>query len=113
MVFHMKTTLVIDDITMTRLRERAAREGSTISELVESALRLLLDRPEAEPRRLPPLPSYRMGKPLVDVANREELYRALDAEKDKRLYGGATARESPPPRYPSSPAKPRRPRKGR
>lgn len=77
MVFHMKTTLVIDDGVMRRLRQRAAREGTTISELVEAALRLLLDakRPAAQ---LPPLPSFRAGHARADIANRDALYDLMD-----------------------------------
>ncbi len=37
----MKTTLNIDDSVMERLKREAARQGRTMSELVESALRLL------------------------------------------------------------------------
>lgn len=37
----MKITLNIDDSVMERLRREAAREGRTMSELVESALRVL------------------------------------------------------------------------
>lgn len=77
MVFHMKTTLVIADPVMIRLKEEAARRRSTISELVEAALRLLLDHEEAEPQ-LPPLPSFDLGKARVDVSDREALYRAME-----------------------------------
>ena len=42
MVFHMKTTLNIDDTVMDRLRRESARSGRTMSELVETALRQLL-----------------------------------------------------------------------
>jgi len=42
MVFRMKTTLQIDDAVMARLQEEAARQGRSISEMVETALRLLL-----------------------------------------------------------------------
>jgi predicted transcriptional regulator len=38
----MKTTLQIDDVVMTRLQEEAARQGRTIPEMMETALRLLL-----------------------------------------------------------------------
>ncbi|MDH5643664.1 MAG: ribbon-helix-helix protein, CopG family, partial [Gemmatimonadota bacterium] len=38
----MKTTLNIDDTVMARLRKEAARTGRTMSELVETALRRLL-----------------------------------------------------------------------
>ncbi len=78
MVFHMKTTLVIDDSIMTRLRERASREGKTISELVESALRLFLEKRRDGKRKLPPLPSFNSGGSLVDIADRDALYRAME-----------------------------------
>jgi hypothetical protein len=37
----MKTTLEIDEAVMRELKARAAREGRTMSELVETALRAL------------------------------------------------------------------------
>lgn len=77
MVCHMKTTLNIDDTVMKELRREALRQGRTMSELVETALRLLLRSPRRrEP--LPPLPSYHSGGALVDVADREALYRAME-----------------------------------
>jgi hypothetical protein len=77
MVFHMKTTLNIDDTVMAALRQEAARRKCTMSELVETALRLLLQsRPD--PRKLPPLPSFKSGGHLVDIADREALYRAME-----------------------------------
>lgn len=77
MVNHMKTTLNIDDTVMERLRRESARTGRTMSELVETALRRLFQaRPErVEPR---PLPSFDSGGALVDVADREALYRAME-----------------------------------
>ena len=57
MVSHMKTTLTIDDGVMVRLKAEAARRRTTMSALVETALRLLLDAP-ASRRELPPLPSF-------------------------------------------------------
>jgi len=77
MVFHMKTTLVIDDQIMIRLREEAARQKRTLSSLVEGALRRMLEAPE-NPPDLPPLPVFHGGRPLVDVADREALYRAME-----------------------------------
>lgn len=77
MVFHMKTTLVIDDQVMKRLRHEAVREGRTLSELVEAALRLFLNRKPTRPE-LPPLPTYKNRGPLVDVADRDALYDAME-----------------------------------
>jgi plasmid stability protein len=77
MVFHMKTTLNIDDDVMTRLKREAARSGRTMSELVEMALRQLL---QARPLKkdLPPLPTFASGGALVDIADRDALYRAME-----------------------------------
>jgi hypothetical protein len=77
MVFHMKTTLNIDDGVMVRLREEAARRGTTLSALVEAALRLLLEQPPSR-AELPALPAFDGGGALVDLADREALYQAME-----------------------------------
>jgi plasmid stability protein len=77
MVIHMKTTLNIDDSVMARLRREAARSGRTMSELVEMALRQLLQSRPNEVE-LPALPSFDSGGALVDVADRDALYRAME-----------------------------------
>jgi hypothetical protein len=77
MVNRMKTTLVIDDGVMARLKRESARSGRTMSELVETALRRFLQaRPE--PAALSPLPSFKSGGALVDIADRDALYRAME-----------------------------------
>ena len=78
MVVRMKTTLVIDDTIVRRVKERAAAESTTISEIVEAALRLLLDRAEPPRSSLPPLPSWDGGGAQVDISDREALYRAME-----------------------------------
>ena len=83
MVFHMKTTLNIEESVMRRLREEAARRGTTMSTLVEAGLRRVLAEPEASGRReapLPTLPVRRSGGLRVDIAGREELYRLMDGD---------------------------------
>lgn len=77
MVFHMKTTLNIDDSVMTQLRRESARQGRTMSELVETALRMLF-RSRKTKEQIPPLPTFRGGVPLVDVADRDALYHAME-----------------------------------
>jgi hypothetical protein len=74
----MKTTLNIDDSLMQRLKREAARQGKTMSQLVEAALRLLFQQARRERPELPPLPSFSSGGALVDVANREGLYEAME-----------------------------------
>jgi len=78
MVSHtMKTTLNIEDSVMQRLKREAARQGRTMSELVESALRLLFQMRRKRPD-LPPLPSFESGGALVEVADRQALYEAME-----------------------------------
>jgi hypothetical protein len=73
----MKTTLNIDDSVMALLKREAARRGCTMSDLVESALRLLLTAKE-EALPLPPLPSFKSGGAMVEIADREALYEAME-----------------------------------
>jgi len=75
----MKTTLNIDDKVMAELKHEAIRQGRTMSELVESALRLLLRSPRHQ-EALPPLPAFHSGGSLVDIANREMLYHAMEED---------------------------------
>jgi hypothetical protein len=77
MVFHMKTTLNIDDKVMVELKREAARQGRTMSELVEMALRTLL-RQRAQQPKLPPIPTFKSGGALVDVDDRDALYAAME-----------------------------------
>lgn len=77
MVIHMKTTLIIDDQVMARLKREAARTGRTMSELVETALRRLLQA-KPDPTEIQPLPTFKSGGALVEIADREALYRAME-----------------------------------
>lgn len=80
MVCHMKTTLNIDDGIMERLKQEAARRGTTMSALVEAGLRRVLDdeqRNQRTPRRRK-RPTWRSGGALVDVSDREALYGAME-----------------------------------
>jgi Arc/MetJ family transcription regulator len=75
--YHMKTTLNIDDTVMAELKREAARQGRTMSELVESALRLLL-RSHRKQEKLVALPTFHGGRTLVDIADRDALYQAME-----------------------------------
>ena len=77
MVIWMKTTLNIDDSVMALLKQEAARRGCTMSELMESALRLLLTAKGA-PRTMLPLPSFKSGGARIEIADREALYEAME-----------------------------------
>lgn len=73
----MKTTLNIDDTVMAQLKQEALRQGRTMSDLVETALRTLF-RAQRRPSSFEPLPSFRSGGTLVDIANRDALHEAMD-----------------------------------
>jgi len=77
MVLHMKTTLNIDATVMAELKREAARQNRTMSEMVETAVRLLL-RSQRRRGSPPPLPQFRSGGTLVDIADRDALYQAME-----------------------------------
>jgi len=82
MVSHLKTTLQIDDTVMARLRREAAKQRRTMSELVDAALRLLFhEHKRAAKKKLRPLPRFHGGKPLVDIADRNALYDAMEGRR--------------------------------
>jgi len=82
----MKTTLNIDDSVMALLKREAARRRCTMSELVESALRLFL-RSQRGWRELPPLPTFKSEGHLVDVADRNALDQAMEGLNLRRRPG--------------------------
>jgi len=75
----MKTTLIIDDTVMARVRREAVERRCTMSALVEAAVRRYLEAPKP-PKKLPPLPTFNSGGFLVDIADREALYNAMEED---------------------------------
>jgi hypothetical protein len=73
----MRTTLNLEDSVMSRLKQEAARRHCTMSELMESAIRRFLEEKQP-PKSLPPLPSFSLGGALVDIADRNALYDAME-----------------------------------
>ncbi len=80
---YMKTTLEIPDTLMRELKQRAAREKKTMSELVESAIRTLLEEKPA-PAKLPPMPTFHSGGFFINIDSRAEWYDQID-ELDREL----------------------------
>jgi hypothetical protein len=74
----MRTTLVIDDEVFREIKKRAAAEGRTLSAVTEEVMRrgLALSRP-SKTRRVEKLPSFSMGKPAIDIADRDQLFEAF------------------------------------
>lgn len=77
MAFRMKTTLNISDVTMAQLKRESARQGRTMSDMVEAALRALL-QPRDTKTELPPLPEFSTGGARINLANRDALYDIME-----------------------------------
>jgi hypothetical protein len=71
-----RTTLILDPGIYSELKRRAARQGRTLTEVVEHALRLGLAAEESGRRGRVRLPSYDLGPYLVDPT------RGLGAEAE-------------------------------
>lgn len=63
----MKTTLTIDDSVMRQLKLEAARQKRTMSEMVETALRMLLQERKSR-GAIAPLPTFKSKGALVNIA---------------------------------------------
>ncbi len=81
MISHMnsRTTLILPDELMRELKRRAAERGETLSAVVEEALRRGLEA-QRTPAVVEPLPTYGMGAPRADLADRDDLYRVMEEE---------------------------------
>jgi hypothetical protein len=74
-----RTTLVLEDACMEGIRELARREGRQLSEVVNSLLAEALQRHKARPGRRFELPSYSMGRPRVNLGDRNALEALMDS----------------------------------
>ena len=80
MLICMRTTINLPDALAEAAKAKAAAEGRTFTSVVEEGLRAVL---AAEPTTAPiTLPAYgtRGGKVFIDIADREALWAALDAD---------------------------------
>lgn len=78
----MKTTLDIRDELLRRAKAEAARQGKTLTRMIEEGLTLRL-RPQRPRRKLTPLPvSHRGGGmlPGIDPCSNRSMFDAADQE---------------------------------
>jgi len=88
-VLPMKTTLVLDDALVDRVRARAKERGVSMSSVVEEAIVQMLAQPAVPATgTLVDLPSYPMGPFLVDITDRDALYDALDDPEEMAQFRG-------------------------
>ncbi len=76
----MRTTLDIDDHVLRQAKQLAAREGKTLTRIVEEALRDRLGRPSksAKPFRVRLLTKKGRLIPGVSLADRDLLYERME-----------------------------------
>lgn len=74
-----RTTLILEDACMDGVRELARREGRQLSAVVNELLAEGLQRRRQRRRRAVTLPSYRMGRPRVNLADRNALEALMDS----------------------------------
>jgi predicted transcriptional regulator len=80
MLWHMRTTLNLEDDLMRRVKQRARETGSTITEIVENALRAAVagKAPAAIRFSLRWTPVSGRTLPGIDLADRDSLNEAMD-----------------------------------
>ena len=85
----MRTTLRLDDDLFRELKKRASREGLTLSELVNLALRQSL-RTEKRPRRLFRQKTRDLGRPSFDLTKANAVAGALEDQATLRKLAGSS-----------------------
>jgi hypothetical protein len=69
----VKTILKIEDTVMDSLKKEADSRGCTISALVESAVQLMFQSKKGS-QKISPLPTFKSGGSMVDIADRDALF---------------------------------------
>ncbi len=82
-IIHMhRTTILLDDGLIKGLKRKAAQEGKNVTDLVKIYVRrgLQEDRPSRSPDVVK-LPSFSMGIPTIDPADRSLLWDLMDQDE--------------------------------
>lgn len=74
-----RTTLVLEDACIDGIRELAHREGRQLSEVVNTLIAEGLQRRRVGRRKRFELPSFSMGRPRVNLGDRNALEALMDS----------------------------------
>jgi len=77
----MRTTLVLEDVAVEEIKKISFLEKKTISEIVNGFLMEGLRRRrevKLSPKKSMELPSFHMGTPRIDIADRDALNDVMD-----------------------------------
>lgn len=79
MLSRMRTTLIIDDAVFRELKKLAAEQNQSLSRVTQEVLqRGLKDAKRPARHKAVRLPAFSLGRPRVDIADRDQLYDILD-----------------------------------
>ena len=76
----MRTTIIIPDPIFNRVKALTKKTGMRLSELISEAIELRLlqeDNKKTSKTKKFTVKSFSLGKPLVDVNNRDDLYNSM------------------------------------
>lgn len=82
-----RTTIILDRPILNRIRAQAHKEKKTLRETLREIILKGLNQPSLKKIRPLALPSFRMGKELIDISNRARLYELWDKEDHKVRKG--------------------------
>lgn len=74
-----RTTLILEDGCIAGVRELARRQGRTMTDVVNELLAEGLRRRRRRQRAQITLPAYSMGRPRVNLADRNALEALMDS----------------------------------
>ena len=85
MFLHMsqtvRSTLILSATLMRELKSIAAQSQNTLSQVIESTLRLGLVKAKQSVKKPAPLPTYKMGRRMVDITDRNALYEIMEGRR--------------------------------
>ena len=73
-----RTTLVIEEELLEKIKKRARREKRSLKECVNNILREGLKRNSSDKPWKLSWKTFAMGRPLVDLSNRDALYHLME-----------------------------------
>lgn len=74
-----RTTLILEDAVLDGIRRLAHREGKRMSDIVNALLVEGIQRRQRQPATEFELPSFPMGKPRVNLGDRNALEALMDS----------------------------------
>lgn len=72
--------MVLDDRRLVDLKRLAAERGATLSAVVDEFLADGIRRARLSRKRMTALPAFDMGEPVVDVADRDQLWQTMERD---------------------------------